>query len=94
MTLKRNKDGDGNHWRIPSEYKDGSEGCVDIWWNRDKPVRKVRKGPLGNATPHTTRDECLVLRQVNDDDTADCIFLSPGQVYDLICVLNQAVEHP
>lgn len=40
----------------------------------------------------TVRPETLVVRQVNVDDTADVLMLTPGQVYDLIAALSMASE--
>lgn len=84
------KDKGGNHWTIPHEttQRTGSTAQVDVWWPRGGP--KKIQGRKGRTI--TVRPETLVVRQVNVDDTADVLMLTPGQVYDLIAALSMASE--
>jgi hypothetical protein len=81
--LIENVDGDQHHWRIPAEDDDGESGAIEGWWNR---------GPGKRIDGRLVQPEEFVLRQVNDDENADVIILTPGQVYDMIALLTRAVE--
>lgn len=71
-------DGNGQWWTVPA---DDPSVAIECFWNRtEKPFRgKILKS------------EHFCIRQENESDTADIIFLTQGQVYDLIKALNAAV---
>ena len=82
------RDGHGAHWSIaaePTKYGRGDGDPnrrvtfpqIEVWWSREKALK----------------DECIVIRQGDDAaDHLDVVVLTLGQVYDLIDVMNQAVE--
>jgi len=83
--IKREHDKNGTHWIIkddpvvktPGGKTFGGHTGLTIWWDRD---------------PKNKSDEQLIIRQDNDQ-SADIILASLGQVYDLIAALNEAVEN-
>lgn len=87
MACEVTRDDDGVTYTVPA-----AAVVVD-------PKRQVRRGlpqvQVWWSRPLTSPDETLIIRQEYDDrQTADVIELTFGQVYDLIEVLNQAVETP
>lgn len=95
------KDGDTNTYTIPTDpdttLKRNDSVPIKAWWGRDgrKKTITIDHTPRGVHHRITTQEEHFILRQENEAaGKADLIILSPGQVYDLIDVLNQAVEKP
>jgi hypothetical protein len=75
--VEAHKDAAGTYWVIPADAKDTAP--IEVWWKREHTKSKK------------LADENLVIRQ-DDGEEADAIILTLGQVYDLIAVLNCAVE--
>lgn len=84
MVCRASKDEHGTTYHVP-EDKTGKTpgghqfpGCaaVDVWWARDFKHRS---------------DETLLIRQESNNERADVIELTLGQVYDLIHALGHAV---
>ena len=95
--LKTYKDGDGVHYVVPAELLSGAKGTdaasprIDVWWNRGPKKRAA----TGSGPWRTEQEEELIIRQQNGNNIgAYVILLTPGQAYDLIDALNQAVENP
>jgi hypothetical protein len=75
------KDKGGTYYVAP---KDGVEHPeVAMWWSRGKRVKVLGR---------THMPEYLCIKQDNGEDRADVLLLSPGQVYDMLDALTQAVE--
>jgi hypothetical protein len=85
VPIKRDRDKNGCHWIIPTDDTVktpggrtlGGASGITVWWDRD-PARKA--------------EEQLIIRQDNGTH-ADIIIATLGQAYDLIAVLNEAVEN-
>lgn len=71
-------DRDSKFFTVPA---DAPSVKIECFWNR---VEKPFRGKI-------LKSEHFCIRQENETDTADIIFLTQGQVYDLIKALNAAV---
>jgi hypothetical protein len=74
-------DGNGHHWTIPAEHHR---------WGSVKTV-EFPEVTVWWSREKALKDEWVFVRQA-DVAAADVLILTLGQVYDLIDVLNQAVE--
>lgn len=75
--VEAHKDAAGTFWIIEADGPHSAK--IETWWSRDHHTNKK------------LAEETFVIRQ-DDGEEADAIILTLGQVYDLIAVLDCAVE--
>ncbi len=86
MPAQKQTDAHGTSYHIPAEPALVIPGgrlvpgvaALDIWWARRFKHRA---------------DETLIIKQENQEDRADVVELTLGQLFDAIDAMNQAVEN-
>lgn len=88
--LKVHQDKNGTHWTVPADGDEYPE--ITVWWSRGP--RKRVKGVSSLDSKRTHQAEYLLIRQESGGRAADVVLCSPGQTYDIVRAITQALEKP